>query len=377
MNELLPSGLAFLRAVDSFTEGVKDPARALADELGLLTTTAGSLIAAAKNWRKIDAELERHVDKLSIQKLQIISQAMNKTTDPEGVREALVAYATRPTDARREPTADELKRYAQTVVAGNKPKKPRCSLLFSRHEDATGTRYAQLALPSAHMDRFEALVRKWWPGDKEKEKSPALKNAIGLQRLLNATSGTDGDGRWDLSIVPAFIVSAPGTTYVGDGKFVTTDGDVLSGDDISDYHLRDFGYVTIYDGHGNIGCHYLLENERLASKEIRSALVMDQIFCAADGCHELALYSQAHHSIAFKDGGKTDAQNILLACKPHNIYNDDDRYTTGKQENGWLGRDEHGRAGRKPPHDEHIRPNVNYGVQYSGRSIALKQLGLE
>lgn len=257
MNELLPSGLAFLRAVDSFTEGVKDPARALTDELGLLTTTAGSLIAAAKNWREISAELERRVDKLSIQRLQIISQAMNKTTDPEGVREALVAYATRPTDARREPTADELKRYAQTVVAGNKPKKPRCSLLFSRHEDATGTRYAQLALPSTHMERFEALVRKWWPGDKEKEKSPALKNAIGLQRLLNVTSGTDGDGRWDLSIVPAFIVSAPGTTYVGDGKFVTTDGDVLSGNDIADYHLRDFGYVTVYDGHGNIGCHYL------------------------------------------------------------------------------------------------------------------------
>ena len=197
MNELLPSGLVFLRTVDSFTEGVKDPARALADELGLLTTTAGSLIAAAKNWREISTELERRVDKLSIQQLQIISQAMNKTTDPEGVREALVAYATRPTDARREPTADELKRYAQTVVAGNKPKKPRCSLLFSRHEDATGTRYAQLALPSAHMECFEALVRKWWPGDKEKEKSPALKNAIGLQRLLNDTSGTDGDGRWD------------------------------------------------------------------------------------------------------------------------------------------------------------------------------------
>ena len=226
------------------------------------------------------------------------------------------------------------------------------------------------------MDRLEALVHKWWPGDKERNKAPALKNAIGLWRLINADHSKETDGRWDLSLVPAFVIAAPGTNYVGDGNFVTTSGAIITGEDIANAHLRDFGYVTVYDERGNIGCHYLLEKERLASKELRSALAIDQIFCAADGCHELAIYSQAHHIKAAKYGGETNANNILLACMPHNVHNDDDRYTTGKEKNGYLARDEHGQAGRKLPGEEVVRPNQNDGVQYSGHAIAMKQLGL-
>lgn len=376
MNDLFPTGLSFFRAIDTLVDGAGDPARALADELGILTTTAGSLLTAAKNWRKVSAEVERSVDKLSIEKLRIISQAMNKSKDPEEVRNALIAYATTTTAAGRPPTADELKRHANTIVATTKPKRPRCGLLFSRTADPTGTRYAQLALPSDQMDRLEALVHKWWPGDKERNKAPALKNAIGLLRIINADHSKETDGRWDLSLVPAFVIAAPGTNYVGDGNFVTTSGAIITGEDIANAHLRDFGYVTVYDERGNIGCHYLLEKERLASKELRSALAIDQIFCAADGCHELAIYSQAHHIKAAKYGGETNANNILLACMPHNVHNDDDRYTTGKEKNGYLARDEHGQAGRKLPGEELVRPNQNDGVQYSGHAIAMKQLGL-
>ena len=377
MNELFPRGMEVLRSVSTLAAGKKDPAAHVARELGILSTTAGSWLAASKNWVGIKKELADEVRNFTVVQLQIISQAMNKSTDPEAVRMALVSYATTPGIAGRLPTADELKRKAQGIVAQKGPKKPRRSLLFGRQEDATGMRFAQLALPAGQMERLEALVRKFWPGDKEKEKKPALKNAIGLMRLLEAQASPAGDDQWDLSLAPAFIVSIPDTNYVGDGNFVTTNGDVINGADFANTRLSPYGYTVIYDARGNIGACYMLKSQRHASKEQRAALAIDHIFCSVEGCHELAIYSEAHHIKAWKNGGKTTIDNLLPLCRAHNRQNDDDRYTTGKETNGgWSGRDKHGRAGHKHQGEEELRYNQNYGIEYSGHAIAQKQLGI-
>lgn len=367
---LLPTGLSFFRRIHEMADGNSDAAATIARELGCTTRTVGSWIATANNWVDIDAETERAVASFSIEQLAIISRAMNKSHEPESVRAALV-------DATSSGlTCDQLKRKADEVVRATTPKKPRTSLTFSTTADGTDTKYAQLALPALEMNRLQALVRKHWPtGEDAKNMTESLRNGIGLLHLLASKSEEEPDP-WDITLTPAFPIALPGSKYIGDGKFVTTSGDVLLGEDIANSRFSAYGYTVIYDGDGNIGCCYLLKANRFASKQLRVALAIDQIFCAHDTCTKLAAFSQGHHVWPYKAGGETTADNIVLACRSHNLLNDDDRYINGTEKNGWTGRDKNGKAGHKRPHDETFYYNNTPGTERSGRAIIEAELGL-
>lgn len=367
---LLPTGLEFLRHIHALAADLPDPATTLAAELGYTSRTVGSWIATARNWATVDEETADRVASYTIEQLAIISRAMNKSRDPEAVRTTLIDATSRGL------TCDQLKIKADEAVQENQPKKPRTALTFSTRADGTGTKFAQLALPSLQMNKLQALVRKHWPTGKEaKHMTESLRNGIGFLNLLASTS-VDGGDPWDITLTPAFPIALPGSKYVGDGKFITTSGDILTGVDIANATLSEYGYVTIYDGDGNIGCCYLLKQERFATKQLRAALAIDQIYCAHEQCTTLAAFSQGHHVWPHKAGGETTSDNIVLACKPHNLANDDDRYIDGTEKNGWTGRDEHGKAGSKRPHEEEFHYNTTPGVERSGRAIIEAELGL-
>ncbi|MCI6207085.1 MAG: HNH endonuclease [Corynebacterium glucuronolyticum] len=81
------------------------------------------------------------------------------------------------------------------------------------------------------------------------------------------------------------------------------------------------------------------QSQPLRLKQLRVALAIDQIFCSHDTCTKLAAFSQGHHVWPYIAGGETTTDNIVLACRPHNLLNDDDRCI-----NGTPGTEQSGRA---------------------------------
>ncbi|MFP7665017.1 MAG: hypothetical protein ACHEUT_05675 [Corynebacterium pyruviciproducens] len=213
---LLPTGLEILQHIHALAADLPDPATTLAAELGYTSRTVGSWIATARNWATVDEETADRVASYTIEQLAIISRAMNKSRDPEAVRTTLIDATSRGL------TCDQLKIKADEAVQENQPKKPRTALTFSTRADGTGTKFAQLALPSLQMNKLQALVRKHWPtGEEAKHMTESLRNGIGFLNLLASTS-VDGGDPWDITLTPAFPIALPGSKYVGDGKFITT-----------------------------------------------------------------------------------------------------------------------------------------------------------
>ncbi|MDK7214460.1 HNH endonuclease signature motif containing protein, partial [Corynebacterium pyruviciproducens] len=198
----------------------------------------------------------------------------------------------------------------------------------------------------------------------------SVRLADGLVKLLAGTS-PDYSNHFDRTLVPAFILTVDDSIYVGDGRFATTDGQILTAEDIANYNLRPYGFVSIYDSAGHIGAHYELKNLRFASAQLRNAISIDQIFCAHPGCHQLVIYSQFHHTLAWVDGGETDSDTIIALCKPHNAQNDDHK---SRNKNGWHGRHpDTKKAGYNPPHSTTWKYNDHPATYYSGRALHLRQ----
>ena len=74
-------------------------------------------------------------------------------------------------------------------------------------------------------------------------------------------------------------------------------------------------FTTVFDRHGAILCAG--RTERLANRAQRRALAARDGGCSFPGCTRPASWCQAHHVIAWIDGGPTDLDNLALLCGFH------------------------------------------------------------
>lgn len=92
---------------------------------------------------------------------------------------------------------------------------------------------------------------------------------------------------------------------------------------------------------------------RLASVHQKLALFAAQGVCAWAGCTKAAMELEAHHVLAWKDGGLTDIGNLVGLCREHHRCNNDARDGTGNKGfvdiNPATGRVEHHPADGSPP----------------------------
>ncbi|WP_199872831.1 HNH endonuclease signature motif containing protein [Corynebacterium phoceense] len=55
---------------------------------------------------------------------------------------------------------------------------------------------------------------------------------------------------------------------------------------------------------------------RTATLEQRLALAASELVCSGRGCDTPLVMSDIHHIVAFANGGRTDIENLTIACRP-------------------------------------------------------------
>lgn len=325
---------------------------------------------AAKNWGRFsDPEVLAEAEKLSVAKLVLISKAMNNVAkeEREGLRARLVSIA-------GGVTWQELKARAAQLAKEVRQPSTSSSVTVSKVADGQGMKHAHVRLKPPVMEKFIARMKQLSVAPPGADESVVL--GSGLEQLIDAPSSglPDVSGSFERTLGPAFILAIPGTKYIGDGKYATSDGEIIIGKEAAQTRLSPYGWVVIYDGTNHIGECYELENDRFASLMLRQAITIDQIFCAHPGCTQLASHFEMHHTISYKDGGKTNAVEIIGTCVNHNRQNDDD---PDKVKNGRHIRDDNGHAGWIPPEGGATLYNQLPATDYSGNAIARRILNAE
>ena len=363
-------GPELLREVWKARKTHPDLAREWSRLYGLSEEMVREWMHASKNWGTFsDPDVLAEAEKLSVAKLVLISKAMNNVAkdEREGLRARLVAIA-------GGLTWQELKAKAALLAKEVRQPEARSSVTVSKVADGQGMKHAHVRLKPPVMEKFIARMKQLSVAPPGADESVVL--GSGLEQLIDAPSSglPDVSGSFERTLGPAFILAIPGTKYIGDGKYATTDGEIIIGMEAAQTRLSPYGWVVIYDGTNHIGECYELENDRFASLMLRQAITIDQIFCAHPGCTQLASHFEMHHTISYKDGGKTNAVEIIGTCVNHNRQNDDD---PDKVKNGRHIRDDNGHAGWIPPEGGATLYNQLPATDYSGNAIARQILNAE
>ena len=313
----------------------------LTEEFGFSQHFAKELVAAARTWVPYE-DPEGKTKAISVQQLILIAKAVELTAaeDKETTRDMLLAYAC------EGHTWKELKAKISDTHRVVKTRKVSDSVTVSAVADACGMKHAHIKLEALKMDRFIGLIAEASTAPSDLPES--FRWAQGLNRIVqdyeDGACGTTSTRLWNRRLAPAFILPIQDSTYIGDGKFATTDGDILDAEELANCRLEPYGFAVMYDGNKKLSCTLPLKNQRFADGALRTGIACDQIFCTHPGCYRIGTYSQAHHDKSWASGGETTAENILIACKYHNGQNDDDP--------------------TKPKHGRHERDPVNGDPRY-------------
>lgn len=110
----------------------------------------------------------------------------------------------------------------------------------------------------------------------------------------------------------------------GDGDEVTLklfNGATISGAEYINRVLSTRIHVGLF--HPEIGPVNAYQSQRFANRKQRRLCKMENPTWAWPGCHCPADNAQFHHIVAFKDGGPTNAANLVTLCAYHNAINSD------------------------------------------------------
>ncbi|WP_165164740.1 HNH endonuclease signature motif containing protein [Corynebacterium qintianiae] len=103
---------------------------------------------------------------------------------------------------------------------------------------------------------------------------------------------------------------------------------------------------------------------RLATVHQKLALLAMQGVCAWAGCTKAGMEMEAHHILAWKDGGLTDIENLAGLCREHHRCNNDNRDGAGNKGYVDLNPDT-GRVEQHPADGSPPRTNGTHGYHSS------------
>ena len=199
------------------------------------------------------------------------------------------------------------------------------TILYGRFDPVAGAR-----IETALSKKMDDL----WREDPRRRTRPGQRMADALELLLTRPSGEEGGGQdAKLLITAEYDVVAQRL-----GKAALPDGTPLPADELRKLACDAQILPAIFSGGSqplDLG-----RTRRLASGSQRAALVRRDRVCV--GCGASASWCQAHHIVFWRDGGRTDIDNLVLLCgRCHHKVHDD----------GWkVERDHSGRHRlRRPP----------------------------
>lgn len=136
----------------------------------------------------------------------------------------------------------------------------------------------------------------------------------------------------------------------GAGHAVTAGGTLLPMRDLIRMAAHAYHFLAVFDEHDSRPL-YLGRSKRIASPDQRVVLHARDRGCTRPGCDVPGYWSEVHHVDSWAHGGKTDVNNLTLACKPDNGIAEEG-WQTRKLSNGdteWI----------PPAHLDHGQPRTN------------------
>lgn len=151
--------------------------------------------------------------------------------------------------------------------------------------------------------------------------------------------------------LPASIIV---TTTLADleaaaGQGLTGGGTLLPMSDVIRLARHAHHYLAIFDNGKAIGLYH---TKRLASLGQRIVLYAKERGCSHPGCDVPGYYCEVHHTEEYASSGRTDINELTLACPPHHHLISPGGWKTRKNAGGhteWL----------PPPHLDHGRRRIN------------------
>jgi hypothetical protein len=131
----------------------------------------------------------------------------------------------------------------------------------------------------------------------------------------------------------------------------TAGGTLLPMRDVIRMAAHAYNYLLIFDKANR--CELFKgRTTRLATPEQRLVLYATERGCTRPGCDIPANWCQVHHVKDWRRGGRTDIENLTLACGPDNLLADENGWTTRRNARGeteWI----------PPPHLDRDQPRTN------------------
>jgi len=166
-------------------------------------------------------------------------------------------------------------------------------------------------------------------------------------------------------------------TETDDGEYIfsLTNGSTMTATELYEANLsrKVLGALVNPLGPENFGLFEIeFPDDRFADEEQRLFQKLRNPVCAWPGCNHPADLSQIHHIKAFKHGGKTTTDNLMVLCPYHNGKNDDD---PDKPRNGRMVRKD-GLEYWQPAFGGPLQLNMTSCAQGGAIRIARRQLGI-
>ena len=247
---------------------------------------------------------------------------------------------------------------------------------YSRKGDIRGMKHLHISGPAAMLDNLLAPLTVRAAQIHTAHPDYTRDRCVGQafeERLRYASHAHPVDKLDQMRYQPALIITAQDILDYSPRFAATTNGSPLPPDVFLNALLADTGWALLYDEHAAITDLFPIGNPRLATQEQRVAMLIDNPICAWPGCDRPAYSGQAHHLVAYKNGGPTSLENMTIVCREHNRLNDDDREGI----NGHLERMPlSGHVRWKPP-DKTKPPEFNksFVTSMSGRAYAAYRAG--
>ncbi|AWB83084.1 HNH endonuclease signature motif containing protein [Corynebacterium liangguodongii] len=329
--------------------------------------------------RKARAEARKEAARVNAEKQKIIAQCLrdlNEHSNPGF--DALHSLALKEATSR---TPEDLRAWLRDQVArANRAgrdyddKKDPLAAWKKRgvtfgHPDSDGLARMVVTGPKAELSLFKALIQPGYAPGTNTGVDPSADTRTRAQRgfdqLMAIARAYDAEKAKRSHGVCSIVLSLTLEDLLGSEAgeaFPTNTGTDLSALDILRLGLGKTDFILQLDD--VTGLPLSLGATRLASVHQKLALLAAQGVCAWAGCDKAAMELEAHHVLAWKDGGRTDIDNLVGLCRQHHRCNNDARDGAGNKGfvdiNPDTGRVEHHPADGSPP-----RTNETHGYHTS------------
>ncbi|WP_156802466.1 HNH endonuclease signature motif containing protein [Corynebacterium lubricantis] len=298
------------------------------------------------------ARREAAENKISAEKHRIIERALlnlNEHSDPgrnEIYAQALEAAKTRNSADLRKYVEDIVRRanrkgkdYAgkKDPLAGHKKRSFHMS-----EPDADGVVTISGKLAAAEAAALKAaLAPGLAPGSNTSKDSSDDKRTRG-QRLADQLNAIVNSYSQDIVAknrgIGSVVIAMTMDDLAGadwETRFCTNTGIDLNSFDILRLGMAGSDFVLQLDS--VTGIPLSMGRTRLANLMLKIVMFVMQAVCARNGCTKPVTELEAHHILAYLQGGLTDIENLVLLCREHHRCNNDQR--DGADNMGYIDRD--------------------------------------